>query len=366
MIHAVRKLARAIHRRSVWQVLAAYLLGSWGVWGLVRWIVSGTGLPAWTSTMTVVLLALMLPLVLATAAVQGGLPGLRIEDEVDPNQLVGLTPEQVLVIPERHPLYALRLFTWRNMVLGGVSGAALLVASVMTYMIMWAFGIGPVGSLMAQGVISERDPVVIAGFMNRTDDPSLSTLVAEAFELELVRSRLVRLATPDEEDVKLTLTGDVTRRGGGYVVQSRLATPAGSTLARFEEASSDEGDLLAAVVRLSERVRERLGESLRSIREDERLAPIATESAEAVRLLQLATRASIAGDLAEATARLDEAVGADPSFAIAWRRIGVLAEQRGDDARARVAYQQVIDLWGPGGRAEHTVGRMRERIAALD
>jgi hypothetical protein len=340
-----------------------------------------------------VLLVALLPLVVATTVVQGGLPGLRIEDWVDPNELLGRTPDEVLVIPEAHPLYGSRLFTWRNTVLGAVASTALLVTSVVAYLTMWALGIGPVGSLLAQGVIEERDVVVLAAFENRTDDSSLSAFVTDAFELELSRSRVVTLADGDEvrlaavllgadpltppsadfirrvaeqEGMGLILSGEVGRRGSGYLLASGIALPSGTLLARFEEACSDEDDLLGAIERLSERVRERVGESLRVIREGERLAPIATDSVAALRLFRQAGRASISGELAEAIDLLEQAVVVDPSFAMGWRSLGVLAERASDHARAREAYQTVIDLWAPGGRAERTVDSMRERIADLD
>jgi len=360
---------------------------------LVGWGAEASGLPSWTPTLTLTFLVALLPLIVATAVVQGGLPGLRMEDEIDPNDLVGLTPEQVLVIPEAHPLYESRIFTWRNTVLGAVSSAALIVTSVVAYMMMWALGIGPVGSLLAQGVIAEQDPVVLAAFENRTDDSSLGALVTDAFELELSRSGVVTLADPawvrqvavgmgvgrtapvtretahrvaEQEGMRLVVSGDVGRRGAGYLLSSAISLPEGSVIARFEEPSSREDDLLAAIERLSERVRERLGESLRTIREGERLAPIATDSVGALRLYRQAGSATVSGDLLAAIDMLEQALAIDPSFAMGWRRLGVLSEQAADPARARDAYQTVIDLWAPGGQAERTVERMRERIAALE
>jgi hypothetical protein len=393
VIHSIRKLARAVNRRSVWQVLGGYVLSSWVVWTVVGWGTEVSGLPSWTPTLTLLFLAALLPLFVATAVVQGGLPGLRIEDEIDPNELPGLTPEQVLVIPEAHPLYGSRLFTWRNAVLGAVTSTALVVTSVVAYMTMWALGIGPVGSLLAQGVIEERDFVVLAGFDNRTDDSSLGAFVTDAFALELSRSGIVTLADQDfvqvssiglgadpatpltvemarrvaeQEGMPLVVSGDVARRAAGYMLSSSISLPSGSAIARFEEVCSGEDDLLSAIERLSERVRERFGESLRIIREGDRLAPIGTSSADALRLYRRAGREAITGDLSSAIDLLEQTVAADPSFAMAWRRLGVLSEQSVDPERARAAYQRVIDLWAPGGQAERTVERMRARIAALD
>ena len=55
---------------------------------------------------------------------KSALDALSQDIEIDPNELPGLTPEQVLVIPEAHPLYGSRLFTWRNAVLGAVTSTA--------------------------------------------------------------------------------------------------------------------------------------------------------------------------------------------------------------------------------------------------
>ncbi len=145
MIHAIRKLAREIHRRSVWQVVGAYLVLAWATLGAVEWSTRAVGLPSWTPAMAWVLAVALFPLVVATAVVQEGLPGLRIQDEVDPNELEGLSPAEVHVIPEAHPLYGIGLLTWRNTVLGALSSAVLLVASVVAYISMWALGIGPDG-----------------------------------------------------------------------------------------------------------------------------------------------------------------------------------------------------------------------------
>jgi hypothetical protein len=385
-------LAREVHRRSVWQVVGVYVLAAWGAWALVGWLTEVSGLPSWTPTLTAALLLALFPVIVATVVVQGGLPGLRIEDEVDPNELVGLRPEQVLVIPEAHPLYGSGIFTWRNTVLGAVSSAALVVTSVVAYMVMWAFGIGPVGSLLAQGVIAEGDVVIVASFENRTDDPSLGHLLTDAFELGFERSQVITLSdrertrsaaiglgasaidpmTADmalrvarQEGMRLVVSGVVTRRGGGYALESRIALPSGSIVAQLEESGSDDDDLLPAAERLSERVRERIGESLRYIRDGGRLAPISTDSIMALRLFRDAGRASASGDTSSAIALLEQAVAADPAFVMGWRRLGLLTEQT-DRLRARDAYQTVIGLWAPSGAAEGTVARMRGRIAALD
>lgn len=287
-----------MHRRSVWQVLAGYLLLWFVVFEMVEWLTVLVGLPLWTPGMAFLLLGIGLPIVVATAVVQGGLPGLRIVDEVDPNELEGLTPEQVHVVPEDHPLHGARLLTWRNAVLGGVMSGALLVTSVVAYLAMWAFGIGPVGSLTAQGVLAAGDTVVVSDFTNLTDDPTLGARTREILETELARSSLVAVlrrgpsgegATPAEEGatpsdpsdapdamelarregVKLVVGGVIRRTSdGGYEIEARLLLPDGTVVAGFDRAAEAPDGLVEAISLLSRELRQRFGESLRRIYED--------------------------------------------------------------------------------------------------
>lgn len=291
MIHTLRKLAREIHRRSVWQVLAAHLTLSVAVLGLVHVLTPVVGLPLWTPEMALALLTIGLPLVLITALVQGGLPGLRIVDVVDPNALEGRSPEEVHVVPEAHPLYGAGILTWRNAVLAGVMGAALMVTSVVAYLAMWAFGIGPVGSLAAQGIIAPQDTVVVVDFENGTDDPTLGSAVRSMFEAELDRSTLVNVLRWDTRDsapalpagagapgpvdlaragaARLVISGEVVAVGDGYRLYARILLPDGTVLAVFGRTASGRDDLTEQVHRLSVRLRERLGESLRDIQAEE-------------------------------------------------------------------------------------------------
>lgn len=292
MLHTLRKLAREIHRRSVWQVLAAYLVLWFVVYQSVDFLTDAVGLPLWTPAMAFVLMGIGLPIVLATAVVQGGLPGLRIVDVVDPNELEGLSPEEVHVIPEAHPLHGIGFLTWRNAVLGGVMAAALLVTSVVAYLMMWAFGIGPVGSLTAQGILEAGDVVLVAAFDNRTDQPDLGLRIRDLMRAELARSTLVEVADGDTLDVlddlpsegpdgigdlgerariagaQVVVDGTVGSAVAGYLIYARVRLPDGTVLASFDRHAGSQAEIPAEVGRLALRLRERFGESLREIHED--------------------------------------------------------------------------------------------------
>lgn len=357
-MYRVRKLIREIHRRSVWQVLGVYLGMSWLVFSLVSLLTNLAGLPDWTPTMAFALLLIGLPIITATAFIQSGVPGLTADphEEIHPDDVVGKTPAEVLVVPQEHPMYASGVFTWRNSVLGGVAAGALLVASVVTYLAMWTLGIGPVGSLLAQGILDEWDGVLLADFENRTGDAALGAAVTDAFRVDFLESRVVTLveaATISEglqrmgrdpgvslapavalelaqqEGIKATVEGEIYREGDGYVLVARLVLASnGTSLAQFREKANGEDAILDAIDRLSARIRERLGESFRSIRASEPLEALTTSSLEAMKQYAEAVRAESDGDGIRALALLGEAIVLDPAFALAHRERGILLSKR--------------------------------------
>ncbi len=99
---------------------------------------------------------------------------------IHPDDVVGKTPAEVLVVPEVHSMYGSGVFTWRNSVLGGAAAAALLVGSVVAYLMMWTLGVGPVGSLVTQGILEKGNGVLPAEFENRTDHAALGAAVTGA------------------------------------------------------------------------------------------------------------------------------------------------------------------------------------------
>ena len=388
-MHTFRKIIRELHRRSVWQVLGVFLAGSWGVLQVVDFLTERAGLPDWTPTFALVLLLVGLPIVLATAFVQEGLPGdaqrreepeaamARIREEV---AIEGLPPSAVHRVPELHPLHGARLFTWRNALLGGIGAGALLIAAVASYFLMWGMGIGPVGSLVAQGVIDEGDRVVLADFANVTADASLGSVVTEALRIDLLESPVVDLVDPadvggvlrrmkvepeapltaalarevaEREGVKAVLAGEVGAAGSGYVLTATLlSAETGRALAAFRVTARSADDVIGAIDDLSRRIREKAGESLRSIRAGAALDQVTTASLDALRLYAEAEESFERGDHGRTIALLGEAVALDSTFAMAWRRLAVVYSNTGLDRAAEV---------DAAARAYHLRNRLTEK-----
>lgn len=112
------------HQRSLWQVLALYLAGSWICLQIVDVFAQNIGLPPWVFTMTLVLLAIGLPVTAATAYLNGigrraGRPS--VEAGGSPTS-TGTGPEGGAV--RSAPSGTRRLFTWSNVLRGGVVALA--------------------------------------------------------------------------------------------------------------------------------------------------------------------------------------------------------------------------------------------------
>ena len=60
---------------------------------------------------------------------------------------------------------------------------------------MWATGVGPVGSLVAQGVIEEGDRLVLADFTDGSGT-GLGDVVTEALRVDLQESEVLSLVSP--------------------------------------------------------------------------------------------------------------------------------------------------------------------------
>ncbi|NJD10363.1 MAG: tetratricopeptide repeat protein [Gemmatimonadetes bacterium] len=382
-----------IHRRSLWQVLGIYLAGSWVAYQLTLGLVEGLGLPDWVPPFAIVLFIVFLPVVLATAFVQEGLPG-----AADARGAVPLyrhpPPGPVERVLRRHPL------TWHRAITAGVLAFAVLGLGVTGFMGMRAIGFGPFGTPVTRGELGERG-VLVADFEPITGDSLLARVVAEAIRVDLSQSpvlhavdrtrvgyALERMTRPAdtrisgevarEVAVRLGLgaliEGDVGRAGSGYILSARLVSAdSGRVLVAVRASARDSSDLLPAVDQLSARLRERAGESLRTIRDSAPLTQVTTSSLPALRSYLHARELVYAGDVDGALQSFRGALALDSQFAAAHRAIGTIyrnAGRRTDSMlyhlRAAVRQEARLTEWEQHhtrGMLYTATGRIPEAIA---
>jgi tetratricopeptide (TPR) repeat protein len=256
-----------------------------------------------------------------------------------------------------------RWLTWRKALLGGGLAFGALAAVAGAYTAMRLLGIGPVGTLVASGVLKDREPLVLADFENRTADSTLGPSLTEAFRVDLSQSPTIRLLDAssiadalrrmeraesgnlpaplarelaEREGIKGVVTGQVAPVGKGYVLSANLLGAAdGHVLTAVRENAENDGQLLDAIGRLSKKLRERVGESLVSIRETAPLQQVTTASLPALRRYSEALRLEEDDKVEAAIAALREAVALDTGFAMAYRKLAVLIGNTGGDDAAQ-------------------------------
>ena len=378
----MRNIIHEIHRRSLWQVLGIYIAVSWLVLQVVDLIIDNFGLPAWVAPFALVLLLIGLPIVLATAFVQEGVtsssgprprePGATgsapsgstqpaVPDAARPHG----APVEPRSIGTRH-----RLLTWRNALVGGAAAFGLLGVLAAGYLAMRTLGIGPAGTLVAKGVLEERSSILVADFGG--SDREIANTATDAFRIDLGQSSVVSVIEPTQiaevlermqrpadaaldlelalevavrEGIPVVVAGDLDRAGESYVVSARLIEPqSGTVLASDRRTAAGDAEVLDAIDQLSRRLRERIGESLRDLNREEPLAAVTTGSLPALRKYSQALRAfDLSGDEDRSIALLEEAVALDSAFAMAWRKLGTILNNRFvDRARGVEALEQAF------------------------
>src|SRR5438105_1404201 len=357
--------AVAARRGRPLHVGAWFVAASAGVLALVYLLRQVLGLPDWVLRAAAVLLAAGLPIMIAT-----GLFERRRALARSAGRITATTAGSW------H-----RLFTWRSAISGGVAAFAALGLGAAAYMTMRALGIGPVGTLVASGVLGERDKLVLADFANRTSDSTLGPSVGEAFRIDLSQSPAIRLLDAaaisealrrmnrapgtrldpslarelaQRENAKAVVLGQIDPVGRGYVLTAELiSAAAGASLVALRENARDDNEIIAAVDRLSRRMRERIGESLRTIRSSEPLEQVTTGSLEALRRYSEALRAADRGEFTRAVGLLGDAIALDSGFAMAYRKLAVIFSNMGESpSRTKAAAASAF--------------RYRERLPALE
>lgn len=358
---------------SVPEILAGgrvRLVKALGLWAAATLLVAITawaatdviGLPDWVLPGSVIVMLAGLPVIGATAFVQRTV---HRAYTATPQRTPGGTP----TAPSTLATLALKAsphMSWRRAWFGGWVAVGAFAVLVLGFMVTRALGIGPAASLRGTGAFGNRETVMVADFRAPAGDSLLGPTVAEAIRTDLAQSsslnvltrasirdilslmqRPVEGAVPFElareiatrEGAKAVLDGEIVRLGQSYVVSARLVSALdGQELATFRETAANEDALIGALGQLSRAVRERAGESLRTIRASSALERVTTPSLVALRKYVEGSRvADELGESERGLAMLREAVTLDTGFAMAWRKIAVLLGNERRDRPAQFA-----------------------------
>lgn len=200
--------------------------------------------------------------------------------------------------------------------------------------------------------LTDKDTILIADFVNTTGDAVFDDTLKQALAVQLgqspflnifpeqrVRETLRYMArSPDErvtkeiareicqrEGIKALLTGSIASLGSHYVITlETLNSQTGDALAREQVEAESKERVISKLGEAATKLREKLGESLASIRRfDTPLAQATTSSLEALKAYTSHREHDHKGNLAEAILFAKRAVELDPDFAMAYAALAL-------------------------------------------
>jgi tetratricopeptide (TPR) repeat protein len=324
------------------------------------------GLPDWVFPGALVMMALGLPVILFTAYVHRTTRRIL---SATPTYTPGGTPSLAQGTMAQVAMKASPHVSWRRAAIGGVVAVGGFVLLVGAYMALRALGIGPAGSLLAQGALAKDEKILVADLASPAGDSTLGPVVTDAFRTALGQSQSVSVVQPStvnevlrrmerpansrvdfalareiatREGIKGVIDGSLLGVGGRYVLAVRLVSAqTGDELASFRETAANQSELLPAVDRLAKEVRAKIGESLKNVQSAPPLEQVTTSSLEALKkYVQGVKVIGEEGDFQRGAALLQEAVAMDTAFAMAYRKLGVEYGNRGFTEKAISYYEK--------------------------
>jgi serine/threonine protein kinase/Tfp pilus assembly protein PilF len=223
--------------------------------------------------------------------------------------------------------------------------------------------------------LTDKDQLILADFTNKTGDAVFDSTLKEALAIQLEQSPLIQLVsdaelhnnlqylgqaknqriTPELAQqigqrlgVKAYLGGTIEPLGSSYVISINAVNCAtGDVFGREQITAADKTGVLAAVSAAATAMRARLGESLASIQKLSTpfAGNVTTASLQAFHAFSLGEDEHRVGrDFPQASSFYEQAIKLDPSFAMAWARLGVVYGNQGASAKALQNMKKAYDL----------------------
>jgi DNA-binding winged helix-turn-helix (wHTH) protein len=221
-------------------------------------------------------------------------------------------------------------------------------------------------------VLGEKDTVVLADFVNSTDDPVFDGALRQGLSVQLEQSPFLSLISDRQmqqtlgqmgqpADAKLTpsiarelcqrtasaavVDGTIAKIGTPYLLTLKaVSCVSGDTLASVQAQATDKNHILDALGKTASEMRRKLGESLSTVQKfDTPLERATTPSLEALKAYSLGRKAMAGSLWADAVPFFHRAIQLDPNFSMAYARLGTSYRMMGEPTLAadntRKAYE---------------------------
>lgn len=221
--------------------------------------------------------------------------------------------------------------------------------------------------------LTEKDTVLLADFVNTTGEPVFDGTLKQALGVQLGQSPFLNIF-PDErvnetlrfmgrppneritkdvakeicarQGIKAMILGSIAGLGSHYVVTiEAINAQGGEAIAREQAEAENKEQVLKALGKAASQLREKLGESLSSIKKfDAPIEQATTSSLEALKAFTQGNEQRIVGNQPEAVPFYKRAIELDPNFAMAYARLAVIYNNQFQTELAQQYSQKAYDL----------------------
>ncbi len=244
--------------------------------------------------------------------------------------------------------------------------ALLLIASAVAAFFYFKFKRTP--------ALTEKDTILLADIVNTTGDPVFDGTLKQALAIQLEQTPFLNIfpeqsvretlrlmnRSPDErvtrevareicerQGIRAMFLGAISSLGNHYVITLEATDPrTGDTLARQQLEAGSKEQVLNVLGEAATKFREKLGESLVSIKKfDTPLAQATTSSLEALRAVTLGVAQANRGQASEAIPFLKRAIELDSNFAVAHHALAMAYWNSGNESElARLHITRAFEL----------------------
>jgi tetratricopeptide (TPR) repeat protein len=224
-----------------------------------------------------------------------------------------------------------------------------------------------------QHALTEKDAILLTDFVNTTADPVWDVTLKKAIAVDLEQSPYLNVLpeakarqtlrfmgrSPDDRisletgreicqrsGVKAMLTGTIANQGTRYILTLQaMNAVTGDVLARAEGEAADKHDVLNALHKADSVLRNKLGESLASVKKyDKMVSEATTPSLEALQAFTKGDWKHAAGDELGAIPEYQRAIQLDPNFATAYARLGTAYNNLGQSQLSEENRSKAFEL----------------------
>ena len=229
--------------------------------------------------------------------------------------------------------------------------------------------------------LTDKDTILIADFVNTTDDPVFDGTLKQALAVKLDQSPFLNMfsdqrvretlrfmnRSPDErvskeiareicqrQELKAYLAGSISSLGRNYVITLEgVNAQTGDTIARQQTEAESKEQVLSALDVAATKLREQLGESLASIQKyDAPIYQATTSSLDALKVFSLGVEQQVKGKYIEAIPFFRRATEMDPNFGRAFAAMSSMYYNTGQLDLAAEASRKAYELRDRGGERE--------------